>query len=124
MVITANNPVMVVQFVKSQDGRDNPETGDPAMFIVPSTSNMVTTATFITPIYSGGNTPGADYTNFMTMVIQNGQQGNHQLLVTPDRSNSHNQLTEVKTIRTNEKMRKHTRFLFFLYFIHRAIHDS
>lgn len=66
---------MVVQFVKSQDGRDNPEEGDPAMFVVPSSSNFVNTGTFITPVYSGGNTPGSDYLNYLTLVIVNGQQG-------------------------------------------------
>jgi len=66
---------MVVQFVKSQDGRDNPEEADPAMFLVPSEQNYVTTATFITPVYSGGRVAGADYRNYLTMVIQNGQQG-------------------------------------------------
>lgn len=66
---------MVLQYVKSQDGRDNPEEADPAMFVIPSVNNFVTTGTFITPVYSGGNSPGADYSNYLTIVIINGQQG-------------------------------------------------
>ena len=75
VTLTATKPVMVVQFVKSQNGRDSTEKADPAMFVVPSNSNFITIATFITPIYSGGKVPGADYTNYVTMVIQSGEQG-------------------------------------------------
>ena len=75
VVVTSSSPVMVLQFVKSQDGRDNPEEADPAMFVVPAENNFVSTGTFITPVYSGGNTPGSDYLNYLTLVIVNGQQG-------------------------------------------------
>ena len=66
---------MVVQFVKSQDGRDNPERADPAMFVVPSSNNFITSAAFITPVYTGGRDPDMDYTNYLTLVVENGQQG-------------------------------------------------
>lgn len=73
--ITASKPVMVVQFVKSQDGKDNIREADPAMFVVPSSTNFISKATFVTPIYSGGRVPGADYINYVTLVIISGQQG-------------------------------------------------
>lgn len=66
---------MVLHFVKSQESRDSAELADPAMTIVPATNNFISSATFITPVYSGGRTPGSDYANFMTVIIQNGQQG-------------------------------------------------
>lgn len=72
---------MVVQFVKSQNGRDDPEEADPAMFIVPSENNFIVSATFITPVYSGGRIPGADYINYVTLVIRDGEQGNELLLI-------------------------------------------
>ena len=75
MVLTATNPVMVMQFVKSQDGKLNPERADPAMCVVPSNNNFVSLATFITPVYSGGPVLGEDYINYVTLVIQSGQQG-------------------------------------------------
>lgn len=75
MTLTATRPVTVIQFVKSQDGRDNPEEADPAMFVVPSVDNLISRSTFITPVYSGGRTPGADYINYVTLVIGDGQQG-------------------------------------------------
>lgn len=81
--MTSSNPVTVVQFSKSQDGKNNPETGDPAMFLVPSVTNFVSSATFITPVYSGGNTPGSDYTNYLTVVMVSGQQGNLRLNNSP-----------------------------------------
>ena len=73
---------MVVQFVKSQDGANNPEEADPAMLVVPSNANFITSATFITPVYSGGKVPDADYTNYVTIVIENGQQGTPSLATT------------------------------------------
>lgn len=75
VTLTTSSPVMVVQFMKSQNGRNNPEQADPAMSIVPSNSNFITVATFITPIYSGGRTADEDYINYVTLVIENGQQG-------------------------------------------------
>ncbi|XP_067948374.1 uncharacterized protein [Watersipora subatra] len=79
ITLTSSSPVMVIQFVKSQDGKDNPEEADPAMFVVPSSSNFIRSATFITPVYSGGRVENADYINYATIVIANGQQGNVRL---------------------------------------------
>ncbi|XP_067949903.1 uncharacterized protein [Watersipora subatra] len=72
--VTSTRPITVLQFVKSQSHRDSPETADPAMFLVPSSRNLIIVASFITPVYSGGRTPGEDYTNYVTLVIEDGHQ--------------------------------------------------
>lgn len=75
--IESNNPILVVQIAKSQRGQypTTPDTGDPAMIIIPPTQQFDSEYTFLTPTYSGVS-DDSDYTNnFMLAIRKNDTSG-------------------------------------------------
>lgn len=68
--IVSDQPVLVVQIVKSQTDASTPEKADPSMIIIPPIEQYKDSYTLSTPLYSGGSGGiTTDYTNYFMLVV-------------------------------------------------------
>lgn len=80
--MTSNNPVMVMQIVKSQDGKNSPEKADPCFISVPPVNQwnggkfVVTTPQYTEGLFRIGVD---DYINYLMVIVPVGRAGGIRL---------------------------------------------